>query len=127
MQKVLISALILPLSLQGCGLFVGGPRIATANAVGCSSLLDPEWAKGVEGAEPPTEDTVGAWMIFGDQQTGKLDVANDRTKAAIGIVRRCEERDAQALKKAKGGALRRIFGERRSWYGVRPIKLTAPA
>jgi hypothetical protein len=91
----------LTLMLPGCALFAPAPLIATASAAGCSTLLDPEWEKGVAGAELPTEDTVGAWIIFGDAQTGKLDVANDRTKAAIGIVKRCEARDVAALKRAK--------------------------
>lgn len=110
MRRARMLILIPLLSLPGCGLFVGGPRIATANAVGCSSLIDPEWAKGVPGADLPSDDTVAAWQIFGDAQTGKLDVANDRTKATIGIIGRCEARDRQAIGKAKGGALHRIFG-----------------
>jgi hypothetical protein len=32
--------------------------------------------------------------------TGRLDQANDRTKSAIGIVERCEQRDAEAVKRA---------------------------
>jgi hypothetical protein len=43
---------------------------------------------------------VGDWVAFGDAQTGKLDQANGRTKDAIGIVARCEKRDADAVKKA---------------------------
>lgn len=120
MRKIL-GLVPLLLMLPACGLFVGGPSIATASSVGCSTLLDPEWEKGVEGADLPSDDTIGAWIVFGDQQTGKLDVANDRTKAAIGIVKRCEERDAKALRKAKGGALRRIFGAAPRLHDGRPI------
>ena len=72
--------------------------ISTPNS--CSSLLPQEWRQGVGGAELPTGDTVGDWVAFGDAQTGKLDMANGRTKDAIGIVERCEVRDAAAVKKA---------------------------
>lgn len=76
-----------------------GPTVlATPNS--CSSLLPTEWRQGVAGAELPTGDTVGDWIAFGDAQTGKLDQANGRTKDAIGIVERCEQRDAAAVKKA---------------------------
>jgi hypothetical protein len=51
-----------------------------------------------------------AWQIFGDAQTGKLDIANDRTKATIGIIGRCEARDKQAIGKARGGLAGKIFG-----------------
>jgi hypothetical protein len=42
--------------------------------------------------------------------TGKLDVANDRTVSAIGIVERCEERDAKAVKRARRGFFGRLLG-----------------
>jgi hypothetical protein len=49
--------------------------------------------------------TVGDWIAFADAQTGRLDQANDRTVSAIGIVERCEARDAAAVKRAR----RRLF------------------
>ena len=101
MPKVRISLLAtLPLLLaaQACA---GGPPIVTAQSAACSSLLPTEWKEGVEGAElPPENATVGDWIVFGDQQTGRLDVANDRTRSAIGIVERCEVRDAEAIRRA---------------------------
>jgi len=39
-------------------------------------------------------------VAYADAVTGRLDVANDRTKSAIGIVERCEARDAAAVKRA---------------------------
>lgn len=67
----------------------------------CSSLLPSEWREGVPGADLPQGSTVGEWIAFADAQTGQLDKANDRTKAAIGIVERCEERDREAVKRAR--------------------------
>ena len=95
--RLLLSTLLV-LAAPACA---GGPPIVTAQSAACSSLLPPEWKQGVEGADLPTEDaTVGDWIVFGDQQTGRLDIANDRTKSAIGIVERCEARDAEAIRRA---------------------------
>ncbi|RSY83102.1 hypothetical protein DAH66_12600 [Sphingomonas koreensis] len=53
------------------------------------------------GAPLPAGDTVGDWVAFADAQTAQLDKANGRTADTIGIVERCEARDAEALKRAK--------------------------
>jgi hypothetical protein len=55
----------------------------------------------VPGAPLPSGETVGDWIQFADAQTGQLDKANDRTTSAIGIVARCEQRDVEAVAKAK--------------------------
>ena len=49
----------------------------------------------------PAGDSVGEWLSFGEAQTGKLEVANGRTKDTIALVERCEARDAVAVKKAR--------------------------
>ncbi len=67
----------------------------------CSSLLPGEWREPVPGAPLPDGQSVGDWIAFGDAQTGQLDKANDRTVSAIGIVERCEERDREAVRKAR--------------------------
>lgn len=72
----------------------------TTQSANCSTLLPAEWRQGVAGAELPQGDTIGDWIVFGDQQTARLDQANGRTKDAIGIVERCEARDAAAVKRA---------------------------
>jgi hypothetical protein len=76
----------------------------------CASLLPADWKTGVAPADLPDGNTVGDWIAFGDAQTGKLDVANGRTRDAIGIVERCEARDTAAVKKAKRGFIGRVFG-----------------
>lgn len=50
---------------------------------------------------PPQPASVGDWVAFGDAQTGQLDKANGRIADAIGIVERCEARDAKAVKRAR--------------------------
>jgi hypothetical protein len=87
-----------------------GTPIVTAAPSSCATLLPPEWKQGVDGAPLPQGDTVADWEVFADAQTGKLDQANDRTKDAIGIVERCEARDAAAIKHATRGFFGRLFG-----------------
>lgn len=86
----------------------GAPRL-TAAPSSCAALLPPDWKQGVAGAPLPDGNTVGDWEVFADAQTGKLDQANGRTKDAIGIVERCEARDAAAIKHATRGFFGRLF------------------
>ena len=76
-----------------------GPIVAPPSA--CSALLPPAWRKPVPGAPLPQSDSAADWIAFSDAQTGQLDKANDRTTSAIGIVSRCEARDAEAAKRAR--------------------------
>jgi hypothetical protein len=98
--------ILIAAALAGCA----GPPIVTASSANCAGLLPPEWKQGVAGAPLPEGDTVADWIVFGDAQTGKLDQANGRTTDAIGIVERCEARDAAAVKKATRGFFGRLFG-----------------
>lgn len=107
MQKVRILALTPLLLLPNCALFAGGPPVVTTSAAGCSTLIPQEWRQPVEAADPPPEQpTVGDLIIFGDETQGRLDMANDRTLSTIGIVERCEARDAAAVRRA---TRRRLF------------------
>lgn len=103
-MRAAISALCLILSACAAA------PVVTATPSSCAALLPSEWKQGVDGAELPDGNTVGDWIAFGDAQTGKLDQANGRTKDAIGIVERCEARDAAAIKKATRGFFGRLFG-----------------
>jgi hypothetical protein len=98
--------LIILLPLTACA---GTPVVTTASA-SCAALLPPSWKDGVAGAPLPDGDTVGDWVAFADAQTGRLDVANGRTRDAISIVERCEARDAAAVKRATRSWLGRLFG-----------------
>ncbi len=79
------------------------------SGAGCAALLPAEWRSGVIPAALPDGVTVGDWIAFADAQTGKLDEANGRTRDAIGIVERCETRDADAVKHARRGWLARLI------------------
>jgi hypothetical protein len=98
------------LAMLGLGACVGGPPIVTASVVACSTLLPPEWRRGVDPAPLPSGETVGDWIAFGDAQTARLDAANGRTRDAIGVVERCEARDASAVARASRGFFGRLFG-----------------
>lgn len=86
-----------------------GAPVVVATPNSCASLLPQEWKEGVAGAPLPDGDTVADWISFADQQTGKLDIANDRTKAAIGIIERCEARDLASIKRATRRKILGIF------------------
>lgn len=98
--KGLATASILMFVTPGCAPFAGGHPLVTTQGAGCSQLLPTEWREGVQSAPLPAGDTIGDWIAFGDAQTGRLDVANERTTATIGIVERCEARDAEAVRRA---------------------------
>lgn len=90
---------------------VSAPLSVTAQPAGCAAILPPEWEKGVEAPEFSGEgDQVGDWVSYADAVTGKLDVANDRTVSAIGIVERCEARDKEAIRRGSRGFFGRLFG-----------------
>lgn len=109
MLKVPTRLFILTLPMLGLEACAGAPSIVTPSAAGCSSLIPTAWSEGVEGAPLPDGNSVGDWVSFADAQTGRLDIANERTKATIGIVSRCEDRDREAVRRARRGFLARLF------------------
>lgn len=100
--KPMVLPRLLPLAfamlvLPAC---VSGRPIAAIPSA-CSTLLPADWLEGVPGAPLPQGDTVGDWIAFSDAQTGQLDKANDRYRAGVGIIQRCEDRDREAVKRAR--------------------------
>ena len=99
-RRVPARPLILLCATLGLGACVaGGPLVATPSA--CSTLLPPEWLAGVPSAPLPDGETVADLAAFSDAQTGQLDKANDRYVSGVGIVARCEARDAKAVSKSR--------------------------
>ncbi len=49
------------------------------------------------------------WMVFGVRQTGQLDKANGRFRDGIGIIERCEARDAAAVRRIEAPWWKRPF------------------
>lgn len=79
-----------------------------ANATPCIELVPPEWRDGVQTAKPAPVapdasdlEIAKVWQQFGIDQTVKLVTANERIAATFGIVERCAERDAKAVKKSR--------------------------
>ena len=95
--------LLLTVPLAGCA-----RTVIQANASPCSALLPSEWLNGVPPADMPESaklddghDDARPWQAGFVAQTGQLEIANDRYGAAVGIVSRCEARDAAAVKRAR--------------------------
>lgn len=110
MQKApMLRSILLP-AMLACALSACAAPIVTTQSAGCSSLIPDSWLQGVAASPLPEGNSVGDWIVFGDAQTGKLDQANGRTKDAIEIQRRCEARDAAAVKRASRGFFGRLFG-----------------
>jgi hypothetical protein len=93
----LLILLCAPLALTGC--VRAGPIIAAPPA--CSALVPEAWRTPVPGAPLPDGDEVGDWVVFGEAQTGRLEVANERTGAVIHITTTCEAQHAAAINRAR--------------------------
>jgi hypothetical protein len=102
-SKTRLTGLLLTLlAVTGC---VGSPVIVSANTP-CTDLVPAEWRKGVEHAPPPAQAAdplaqLKAWIGFGTAEAAQLEKANGRTIDALGIVERCQARDAAAVKRSK--------------------------
>lgn len=96
---------ILACMTLACAACAGGPPIVTASSA-CSSLLPADWREGVSPAALPGGETTGDWIAFADAQTAQLDKSNDRYKAGVGIIERCEARDRAAVKASR----RKVLG-----------------
>jgi len=102
-RRLAATATMLPIALlAGCA-----HTVIQANASPCSALLPSSWLDGVPPAAlpdsaklPDGHDDARPWQSGFIEQTGQLEVANDRY-GAIGIVSRCEARDAAAVRKAR--------------------------
>lgn len=99
LRRALTPMLALSLMLA-CAACAGGPRTTTIlAALDCGSLIGAELRRDVAGADLPVDGTVGAWVAFGDAQTGRLDQANGNTRAVVQTVEACDRQQA-AVRKA---------------------------
>jgi len=85
------------LAVTGC---VTLPVYAPKNS--CTALLPSEWEAGVGHAPAPAArntdlDRLREWTRFGTAEAAQVEKADGRYAAAVGIVRRCEERDREAI------------------------------
>jgi hypothetical protein len=52
---------------------------------------------------------VGDWIVFGDAQTGQLDLANLSKSTIVEIITACEARDAETVSKLQPKKFLGIF------------------
>ena len=74
--------------------------------------MPAEWVAGVAHAPAPVQAAdelaqLKAWIGFATGEAANVEMANARTKDALGIVARCERRDALAVNKV---ARRKVLG-----------------
>src|SRR4051812_48789946 len=93
--RALSLILIWMISAAALSACVTAPAVYQA-ANPCSDLIPDDWLAGVPSADLPPNKTAGAWVGFGEAQTGQLDKANGRTRDSVEIVRKCEARDKAA-------------------------------
>lgn len=65
-------------------------------ALDCGSRVPPQLRADVGPAEPPADNSVGEWVAFGDAQTGRLQVANERKATVLWIYDACEAEEKKA-------------------------------
>lgn len=92
-------ALLATLASAACA---GGPRIETIPvALDCGSRVPPQLRAEVAGAPLPADNSAGEWVAFGDAQTGRLEVANERKETVLWIYDTCEAEERKAVEKLK--------------------------
>lgn len=87
-------------AMLACGACASAPPIAPIlAAVQCR--VPESLRQDVPPAPLPADDTAGAWVAFGDAQTGRLDVANANKAAVVEIVDGCNSEQAALLEALK--------------------------
>lgn len=90
-------ALLVTLACAACA---GVPSTVTIPvALDCAGRIPPQLRADVSPAEPPADNSVGEWVAFGDAQTGRLQVANDRKGTLLWILDACEAEEKAAAEK----------------------------
>lgn len=105
--KLLIAAPML-LMASSCATFGSAPVYGEFPE--CELLIPPTLKAPVESVAIPDSEEAEPWQQAFVGQTGQLDKANDRTAAVDYIYRGCLQMHRNALKKARGGILTRLFG-----------------
>nr|WP_314437626.1 hypothetical protein [uncultured Brevundimonas sp.] len=77
---------------------------------GCSTLIASRWAEPVQSAVlEDSGDAALDWQLFGVAQTGQLNIANRDKADALETIRRCEARDAAAVRQIEGPWWRKLW------------------
>lgn len=87
-------------TMLACGACAGAPPISPIlAAVQCR--VPESLRRDVTPAPLPADDTAGAWVAFGDAQTGRLDVANANKAAVVEIIDGCNTEQTALLEALK--------------------------
>lgn len=77
---------------------------------GCSTLIASRWADPVQSAVLENSgDPALDWQLFGIAQTGQLNIANRDKADALETIRRCEARDAAAVRQIERPWWRKLW------------------
>lgn len=77
---------------------------------GCSTLIASRWAEPVRSAVlDDSGDMALDWQLFGVAQTGQLNIANRDKADALETIRRCEARDAAAVRQIERPWWRKLW------------------
>lgn len=109
-MRPLAPALLATLACAACA---GGPSTVTIPvALDCGGRIPPQLRAEVGGAAPPADNSVGEWVAFGDAQTGRLEVANERKATVLWILDACETEEKKAAARLSRPApwWRRLLG-----------------
>ncbi|MEO0699470.1 MAG: hypothetical protein AAFY81_07100 [Pseudomonadota bacterium] len=99
MRKTLL--MLMTLALAGCvSTSISAPKSS------CSELLAGTWQEPVPDAAAPIKeitdlDTLKNWITFANAQTAGKRTEFERAQAARAITHRCEERDREAIERAR--------------------------
>lgn len=92
-KLTLLLGMLLPVSACASSIQVLAPRD------GCSTLIASRWAEPVPSAVLQNSgDAALDWQLFGIGQTGALNIANRDKADTLETIRRCEARDAEAVR-----------------------------
>jgi hypothetical protein len=97
--RALTLAVLATLALPAC---VGGGRTAVIpTALNCAGLIPARLRQPVEPAPLPGDNSVGAWVSFGDAQTGRLELSEDRRATVLQIVDGCSREQTKVTEGLK--------------------------
>lgn len=90
--------LLASLPLTACA----GSTLVVTPGAGCSGLIPAGWTEPVPPPAFPADLTSARdWQVYGVETTGQLTIANGRTSDVISIVKACEARDQEAIRKTR--------------------------
>lgn len=79
-------------------------------ALNCAEIIPARLRSPVEPAPLPADNSVGAWVAFGDATVGKLEISEDRRATVLEIVDGCTAQQARVAEGLRPRAWWRVWG-----------------